>query len=92
MRTEREPGSGRGAARAAAGGSAEVEGVVARPRPCPTCGRDTVRQDPASGESRPFCSRACKLADLGAWLGGSYRLAGPPGELDAPLGEDECGA
>ena len=30
----------------------------------------------------PFCSRACKLADLGRWLDGSYRIAGPPLEFD----------
>ncbi|MBI4951714.1 MAG: DNA gyrase inhibitor YacG [Myxococcales bacterium] len=94
MRTETEPGPGRGVARPTADGPPEGSGAVARPRPCPTCGRDTVRPDPSPGESfRPFCSRACKLADLGAWLGGSYRFPGPPGELDAPPpAEDECGA
>jgi hypothetical protein len=23
---------------------------------------------------RPFCSERCKLADLGRWLGGGYRI------------------
>jgi endogenous inhibitor of DNA gyrase (YacG/DUF329 family) len=43
---------------------------------CPTC------RGPAAARSRnpvaPFCSSACKLADLGRWLDGSYRVAGEP--------------
>jgi hypothetical protein len=27
--------------------------------------------------SYPFCSPACKLVDLGRWLDGRYRIAGP---------------
>jgi endogenous inhibitor of DNA gyrase (YacG/DUF329 family) len=27
--------------------------------------------------SYPFCSPACKLVDLGAWLDGAYRIPGP---------------
>lgn len=27
---------------------------------------------------RPFCSQRCKLADLGQWLSGSYRIEGAP--------------
>lgn len=30
----------------------------------------------------PFCSRTCKLADLGRWLEGSYRIPGPPLEIE----------
>lgn len=30
----------------------------------------------------PFCSRTCKLADLGRWLDGSYRIPGPPLEIE----------
>jgi hypothetical protein len=28
-------------------------------------------------EYRPFCSQRCKMADLGRWLSGEYRVAGP---------------
>ena len=41
-----------------------------RPR-CVYC-----RQRPAVARWRPFCSERCKLADLGRWLGGEYRIAG----------------
>jgi len=27
---------------------------------------------------RPFCSERCKMADLGRWLSGDYRVPGPP--------------
>jgi uncharacterized protein len=27
-----------------------------------------------SGEAYPFCSKRCKMADLGRWLGGEYRI------------------
>lgn len=26
----------------------------------------------------PFCSERCRLLDLGAWLEGDYKIAGPP--------------
>jgi endogenous inhibitor of DNA gyrase (YacG/DUF329 family) len=45
---------------------------------CPICGREA----PPRGDNPafPFCSSACKLVDLGQWLDGNYRLAGPPVE------------
>jgi endogenous inhibitor of DNA gyrase (YacG/DUF329 family) len=27
---------------------------------------------------RPFCSSRCKMADLGRWLNGDFRVAGRP--------------
>jgi endogenous inhibitor of DNA gyrase (YacG/DUF329 family) len=30
----------------------------------------------------PFCSPTCKLADLGRWLDGAYRVPGPPLEIE----------
>jgi len=42
---------------------------------------------PADPEWRPFCSERCKLADLGRWLSGDYRVAGdsvPDKEKDEP--------
>lgn len=45
---------------------------------CPSCGTpvEWSQQSPY----RPFCSRRCKLIDLGDWLDESHRIAGP--ELD----------
>lgn len=40
--------------------------------PCPTC-QASARPRPQN-EFFPFCSRACKLADLGRWLDGDYRI------------------
>lgn len=58
---------------------------------CPTCKKicEPERPDPASGASatepfpfRPFCSRRCKLADLGRWLDEDYRISRPIGPDD----------
>ena len=43
------------------------------------CGKTVER---APEEALPFCSPTCKLADLGRWLDGSYRVPGAPLELD----------
>jgi len=51
---------------------------------CVVCGR------PVEPAWRPFCSERCRLIDLGRWLGGDYRIPGPPagaGETE-PEGED----
>jgi uncharacterized protein len=31
---------------------------------------------------RPFCSERCRLADLGSWLDGAYRIGAPISEED----------
>ena len=36
-------------------------------------------------EAFPFCSRACRLVDLGRWLDGAYRVPGDPVSLDAEV-------
>jgi endogenous inhibitor of DNA gyrase (YacG/DUF329 family) len=43
------------------------------------------RRRPAAAPWRPFCSERCKMADLGRWLGGEYRVPGEdvPSEPDA---------
>ncbi len=41
---------------------------------CPTCGRVGAWFD---GPSGPFCSRRCKLVDLGQWFGEEHRLSEP---------------
>jgi endogenous inhibitor of DNA gyrase (YacG/DUF329 family) len=33
------------------------------------------RQRPADPDYRPFCSERCRMADLGRWLSGDYRVA-----------------
>ena len=57
---------------------------------CPICKRPihdgAERDDGAKGaagtergkDAFPFCSTRCKLVDLGAWLDGTYRIAGEP--------------
>lgn len=47
---------------------------------CPSCG-DTVVWGPDS-PYRPFCSKRCKLVDLGAWATEKYRVAKPHNETD----------
>ncbi len=40
-------------------------------KPCPTCG------EPAEWENnpdRPFCSKRCRLIDLGHWASEDYRV------------------
>ena len=41
--------------------------------PCPTCGKtvDWSRQP----SDRPFCSKRCRLIDLGEWASDRYRIA-----------------
>ena len=50
--------------------------------PCPICGK------PASPRARPFCSPRCARIDLGRWFSGTYRVPGPPPELDDDPPED----
>lgn len=55
---------------------------------CPICGRDAAQA--AQNASFPFCSRPCKLVDLGRWLDGAYRVPGPPlGESNGLDGSEE---
>lgn len=53
--------------------------------PCPNCGK------PASAGKnnpwRPFCSRRCKLIDLGEWLAEEHRI--PDKSADKPWEDDE---
>jgi endogenous inhibitor of DNA gyrase (YacG/DUF329 family) len=50
---------------------------------CPICGR------PSTDQVRPFCSSRCKEVDLNRWLGGVYRVPGPP--AGSPEEDDEAG-
>jgi endogenous inhibitor of DNA gyrase (YacG/DUF329 family) len=44
---------------------------------CPICGRPAREK-----RLLPFCSVRCADADLGRWFTGTYRVPGPPPELD----------
>lgn len=48
---------------------------------CPTCKKSLAWK--AENTFRPFCSKRCKLIDLGEWASESHRIAGP--ELDPEL-------
>ncbi|MGB9712421.1 MAG: DNA gyrase inhibitor YacG [Dissulfurimicrobium sp.] len=52
---------------------------------CPICGRPVRYED---NPFRPFCSRRCKMIDLGAWLKGDYYIPGADGEGDTDQYED----
>ncbi len=41
---------------------------------CPTCGRAVFWSDDSPW--RPFCSKRCKLIDLGEWLDEGHRIPG----------------
>lgn len=43
---------------------------------CLICGKELPPR--TENEFHPFCSERCRLVDLGKWLGGTYRIAGPP--------------
>ncbi|MFO0560602.1 MAG: DNA gyrase inhibitor YacG [Polyangiales bacterium] len=42
-------------------------------RPCPICKRD-AEADRSQNEFAPFCSKRCRVIDLGRWLDESYRI------------------
>lgn len=54
-------------------------------RKCPSCGRAVEVKAPDS--FRPFCSERCRLADLGKWLDGAYKISAPVSEEDLDQGQ-----
>ena len=69
---------------------------------CPICGRtvppaSAPPRDAGAGaeaplpENFPFCSRRCRLVDLGRWFDGFYLIPGAPREVagDGPGGNQE---
>jgi len=44
---------------------------------CPICDRRMEGARREDWPEFPFCSKRCKLVDLGRWLGGGYRLTDP---------------
>ncbi|MEX0372085.1 MULTISPECIES: DNA gyrase inhibitor YacG [Spiribacter] len=51
---------------------------------CPQCGRPVAWT--AESTYRPFCSRRCRMIDLGDWLDERHQI---PGEPAMPDGDDE---
>jgi len=47
------------------------EALIAR---CPTCGNPVDYARRKEFPQFPFCSRRCKLIDLGKWLNEEYRI------------------
>ncbi|HAV62998.1 MAG TPA: DNA gyrase inhibitor YacG [Verrucomicrobiales bacterium] len=45
-----------------------------RPLKCPTCRKAGAWFD---GDYGPFCSKRCRLIDLGKWLGGEHVISEP---------------
>lgn len=41
---------------------------------CPECGGDAIYA--AENPYRPFCSKRCRLIDLGEWIEGSFKIPG----------------
>ncbi|MEO8481302.1 MAG: DNA gyrase inhibitor YacG [Acidobacteriota bacterium] len=41
------------------------------------------RERPVDPQWPPFCSKRCKMADLGRWLSGEYRVPVTPSSTDA---------
>ena len=44
---------------------------------CPICEKPMDSHGPKEWPDWPFCSKRCKMVDLGRWLGGSYRIETP---------------
>jgi endogenous inhibitor of DNA gyrase (YacG/DUF329 family) len=54
---------------------------------CPVCGK-RLTGPPAEWPAFPFCSKKCRLVDLGRWLSGDYRVIDPEDQrLDSPAEE-----
>lgn len=43
--------------------------------PCPQCRQDAVFA--SNNPYRPFCSKRCKLIDLGQWANEDYKISSP---------------
>jgi len=49
--------------------------------PCPICKKAT-RED---AETFPFCSKRCRIIDLGKWIDGDYQISRPITNRDEEL-------
>jgi uncharacterized protein len=44
---------------------------------CPICDKPMDGQGPKEWPEWPFCSKRCRVIDLGRWLSGNYRISTP---------------
>ncbi len=44
---------------------------------CPICERTMDQHGPKEWPDWPFCSKRCRMVDLGRWLGGTYHIDSP---------------
>jgi endogenous inhibitor of DNA gyrase (YacG/DUF329 family) len=57
---------------------------------CPTCRKQIKYADLKEVPYRPFCSRRCKLVDLGRWLNEEFRVSEElPPELRSGPGSND---
>ena len=61
----------------------EEQGKLSRGKveKCRYCGRRLSEADPEHQRFRPFCSDRCKMAELGLWFEGRYRIGRQIGEV-----------
>ncbi|MFM9268691.1 DNA gyrase inhibitor YacG [Halomonas elongata] len=50
---------------------------------CPQCRKKVLWSE--DNPYRPFCSKRCRLLDLGAWADESHRIAGEPSMDEADI-------
>ena len=56
---------------------------------CPICGKEIALGDREKlPPSFPFCSRRCKLIDLGKWLDEEYGIGGPHPDGNASIDDE----
>ena len=66
-------------------GESESESIVH----CPRCGAEVPAGSGARGPYFPFCSRTCKLVDLGNWLDERYAITEDRGGRSQGGGDGE---
>jgi endogenous inhibitor of DNA gyrase (YacG/DUF329 family) len=68
-------------------GLASMNTEKTRTVPCPIC-KEPAEWSPTN-EYRPFCSRRCKLIDLGQWATEKYRITGQDTPNQAQLDDEQ---
>ncbi len=58
---------------------------------CPICRKTVTTLRRKDAPYRPFCSKRCKMVDLGRWLDGTYAIHEPalPQDLDEAAEDTE---
>ena len=56
---------------------------------CPICGQEMRGRSPAEWPQFPFCSKRCKMIDLGRWLTESYGIPAEEPEDATPSEETD---